>query len=95
MQILQEKKYFYILEYDELTGEYFGNTLRNGWGFYCQIKLTAEEIADYEANNESSEFWRKKLFIHLHCRAVFNFSFAESFITINLWEQTTKTVRTL
>lgn len=62
MQVLQEEHYFYILEYDEITGDYFLEALCGTVGvFTVKIKLTAKEIADYQANNESVRILAQKI----------------------------------
>ncbi len=54
MKVLQEENWFYILEHDEKTDEYFLEAVCGTVGiFTITIKLTAEEIAAFHKNSES------------------------------------------
>ena len=54
MKLLQEESYFYSLERDEETGEYFLEVVCGTVAiFTIRIKLTKKEIAEFNKNPES------------------------------------------
>lgn len=62
MKVLEEEHFFYILEQDEQTNEYFLEAVCGTVAaFTLKIKLTPQEIVEYQKNPASVRFLAQQI----------------------------------